>query len=300
MGVEMIRLLFCVALAGVLAPGPASAQTPASAPPAGSAPIDLEGLERVAIAAAGAGGASITAYLGRPAATGPVPVVIAMHGCGGLITRDGRLQARERDWLQRWTAAGYAVLMPDSFNSRGLREICSVPAAQRTIRAVDRATDVRAAVDWLAGQAFVDKQRLALVGWSHGGSTTLAAVRRGRGAEAADLKTAIAFYPGCGVPARAAAKQQWAARLPLTILIGSDDDWTPAASCRELARLTGIRLLEYPGAVHGFDAPNSPRRTRTGLGVSARGDGRAEVGTDPVARARAIEEVTRILAEAFR
>ena len=59
-----------------------------------------------------------------------------------------------------------------------------------------------------------------------------------------------------------------------------------------------ITLIEYPGAVHGFDAPDTPLRTRTDVGLTA--NGRAKVGTDLKARAAAIGEVTRILAEAFK
>ncbi len=82
--------------------------------------------------------------------------------------------------------------------------------------------------------------------------------------------------------------------------MGSADDWTPPAPCRLLAERGAVRLVEYPGAVHGFDAPNMPRRTRTGVAYSARGDGKVESGTDPKARAAAIDEVMSILKAAFR
>jgi hypothetical protein len=41
-------------------------------------------------------------------------------------------------------------------------------------------------------------------------------------------------------------------------------------------------------------------RVRTGLAFSAKGDGAAHIGTNPVARAAAIDELTRILAAAFK
>jgi hypothetical protein len=81
--------------------------------------------------------------------------------------------------------------------------------------------------------------------------------------------------------------------------MGDTDNWTPPDPCRELAVAHSIPLIEYPGAVHGFDAPNTRRRTRTGVGLSANGDGNVEIGTDPKARAAAIGVVTDMLAKAF-
>ena len=67
--------------------------------------------------------------------------------------------------------------------------------------------------------------------------------------------------------------------MPLTVLIGAADDWTQAGPCRELAERTGFKFIEYPGAYHGFDAPNSKVRVRKGLGAVKSGE--AHVGTDP-------------------
>ena len=82
------------------------------------------------------------------------------------------------------------------------------------------------------------------------------------------------------------------------MVLGDADDWTPPEPCRVLAANHPIRLVEYPGAVHGFDSPNLTLRTRTDVGLKA--DGRAKVGTDPKARAAAIELVQNILANAFK
>jgi dienelactone hydrolase len=59
--------------------------------------------------------------------------------------------------------------------------------------------DAYAARSYLAGQPFVAAARIGLIGWSHGGITTLHAVddvylsRLGNDR----LRAAIAFYPGC-------------------------------------------------------------------------------------------------------
>ncbi len=61
-----------------------------------------------------------------------------------------------------------------------------------------------------------------------------------------------------------------------------------------------VRYVEYPGAYHDFDAPNVPIRVRTGLAMTANKSGQAHVGTDPAARAAAIDKVMRLLSAAFK
>jgi dienelactone hydrolase len=236
----------------------------------------------------------------RPADTkGPIPVVIALHGCGGSTRPDGRPLARTRDWTERWLAAGYAVLWPDSFGSRGLGPQCT--NRKRTVHPRQRARDAQAAARWLASQPDIDAKRIALVGWSNGGSTVLYAVQSGGPAPTPDFRTAIAFYPGCRAPLARAQKDsgEWTTRLPLNILIGAADDWTPAEPCRDLARAPSVRYVEYKGAYHGFDG-TSPVRVRRGLAYTANGTGVAHQGTNPEARAAAIVEVTAILGAALK
>jgi dienelactone hydrolase len=255
-------------------------------------------LERVTFAATDATQTRITGYLARPAhaAAKPAPAIIALHGCGGLFSkRDAvRLSARHADWAGRWTAAGYAVLFPDSYGSRGLGDVCTMK--KRGINPRMRADDAFGAAAWLATQPFVDRERLALVGWSNGAGTALYA-NDAPLTPAVDFAVVIAFYPGCRVIAE---RGRWKPRRPQSILIGSADDWTPAAPCAALAATSGARLITYPGAYHDFDSPNAPLRRRTGLAYSAKGDGVAHSGTHPAARAAAISEVTRLLAGAFR
>jgi dienelactone hydrolase len=265
--------------------------------PAGAQSVP-PGFEAVDIAVDGPRAATIKAYLRRPTSGNqPAPAVVALHGCGGLFTAQGKLMARETDWADRLSAEGYAVLLPDSFNPRGFRQICTIAGADRAIHPAQRAYDALAAAGWLGRQPFIDASRLALLGWSNGGSTVLATVdasRKDRGTT--PFRTAIAFYPGCRVSAERAG---YAPNAPLTILIGASDDWTSPEPCRALAARLPIRLIEYPGAVHGFDAPNTPRRTRSGVGLTSSGNSAVQVGTDPAARAAAIAEVRGILSKAF-
>ncbi len=266
------------------------------APSIPSHPAAPAGFEAVTFPSQAADGATLTAYWRKPAGNTPTPVIVALHGCNGLFTLRGALTRREIDWSQRFVGLGYAVLLVDSFNPRGFRGVCKLKAHERTVRPFDRARDAAAAVAWLARNPAIDKRRIAMIGWSHGGSSVLWGIDSRLAHEGVEIRAAVAFYPGCRVPAES---EKWAPRIPLTILMGDADDWTPPESCRTLAaKHPSIRLIEYAGAVHGFDAPNTPLTTLTGLGLTK--DGTAKIGTDPKARSAAIAEVERLLVEAFK
>lgn len=242
-----------------------------------------------------AGRPTLNAWLMRPKGVAKAPAVVAMHGCAGVTGQRGDLLPIYRDWAERLVGEGYAVLFVDSFGSRGFRQQCT--QKPRQVIPKERGEDALAAAAWLARRADIDGSRLALMGWSHGGSTTLWAIDARRPKPEADFKTAIAFYPGCNVQVR---QPNWGTRIPLTILIGAADDWTPAEPCRVLGTRANVRYIEYPGAYHAFDNPNLPLRVRTGLTFSVKGDGTAHIGTNPAARAAAIEVVTQTLKAALK
>lgn len=244
-----------------------------------------------------ADGAELTAHWLPGPAPGPRPAVIALHGCGGLYRRDGAaLQARYVEYTARLHAAGVHVLLPDSFGSRGSGPICTVRSGERAIGAEARRGDVLAALSWLRRRPEVDPQRIALLGWSHGASTLLAAVNAERPGHA-EVAGAVAFYPGC----RTALAQPFSAAAPLLLLLGADDDWTPPAPCEELVARTrraqpqaDIAVVTYPDSVHGFDS-REPVRFRTDVpnGVNRAG---VHQGGNPRARAAALAELDRFLA----
>jgi dienelactone hydrolase len=242
----------------------------------------------------------IEGLLYRPAGDAPAPAIILAHGCAGLYGRDGVPAPRHHEWAWRFHALGYVVLHVDSFTPRDVREICS--KSERTVSpSRERPRDIYGALIYLQGLPFVRPDRIGLLGWSNGGSTTLYTVDQATRARPAglnyDFRAAIAFYPGCRTPL--ARKNTWITSIPLLILMGDADDWTPAEPCRELverakAHNAPIDIHVYPGAYHDFDAPNSPIRVRRNVATTA--SGTATIGTDPAGRADALDRAPAFLA----
>ncbi|PZU94613.1 MAG: dienelactone hydrolase family protein [Chelatococcus sp.] len=240
----------------------------------------------------------LSAVLYRPAGPGPFPAIVALHGCGGLWRQDGRLSIRHADWGERLSKAGYLVLMPDSYGSRGLDSQCGVK--ELTVRpSRERVSDAAAARRWLQTRGDVKADSIALLGWAGGGAAVLAAVRADRrpGDLKPDFTRAIAFYPSCRFQLES---ESFTARIPLLMLMGDADDWTPAAPCDLLAKAAvkrgeKVELVLYPGALHDFDHPRLEVRERSDIAYSATGTGKATVGTNPAAREDALKRVGSFL-----
>ena len=187
-----VVVTLCVFLAG--SAGALAADTPE--------PVIIPGDPAVA------GRPTLNAWLLQPKGVAKAPAIVAMHGCAGVTGERGALLPIYGDWGERLVGQGYTVLFVDSFGSRGFRQQCT--QKPRQVVPKERGEDALAAAAWLAKRSDVDASRLALMGWSHGGSTTLWAVDARRAKPEAEFKTAIAFYPGCSVQAKQAA---WATRV---------------------------------------------------------------------------------------
>ncbi len=221
------------------------------------------------------------------------PAVLALHGCGGLYAKGGALAERYRETAERLHAAGYAVLMPDSFGSRGLRDVCQTRYRDRSVDVAQRVQDARAALAWLAAQPQVDARRIGVLGWSNGATTTLNLLEQRRthpepGEPA--IAGAAVFYPGCGPLAKRQAVLEAA---PLLMLLGALDDWTPAQPCVDFARSlqarsggSDITVQVYDNSYHGFDG-TAPVRLRADVpnGTSPEG---VHQGGNPEARAQSL------------
>lgn len=246
----------------------------------------------------GPDGITLFGALYRPSGPEPHPAVVALHGCSGLYDRRGDLTSRHSDWGTRLSEAGFVVLLPDSYGPRDLGSQCRV--RMREVRpGSERVKDAFAAKAFLQRRPDVVPTAISVLGWSNGGATVLytAASGMGEAASGPDFARAVAFYPGCRVP----FERGWRGRIPLLVLIGAADDWTPARPCEALAvaakaRGEPVEIVTYPGAYHDFDAPDRPVREVRGLAYTADGGGVAHTGTDPAARADALARVPGYLA----
>ena len=189
-------------------------------------------------------GQALVGELYRPSGEGRFPAVVLLHGCDGRLSPAG-----EQREAQKLVALGYVVLAVDSFGPRGVRHRC----AEEVGVPVDRVMDAYGALQYLAGRADIEADRVAVLGYSQGAMTAISAVTRG-GVETLferHFKAAVAYYPGCDNTEVAA---------PTLILIGALDEWTPTRNCREMiARQSStgapVELFVYPGAYHAFNFP---------------------------------------------
>lgn len=243
------------------------------------------------------GTAVLHAQLYKPEGKGPFPVVIALHGCGGLAGHSQPVLPRYRDWAEQLMKAGKAVLLPDSYGSRELGPQCRVREHRvRTRR--ERVADIIASRQWLVQQPWAAHDRISLLGWANGASALLWAVRpqlSSRDVEP-DFRSAVAFYPDC----RISSGLGWSTRVPTLVLIGAKDDVSSPPACRQMVegargRSALARIVVYPGAYHDFDLANLPPHAIAGLADAAMPD-RGHLGTDPEARADSQKRVAEWLA----
>ncbi len=259
----------------------------------------------------------IPATLLKPEGDGPFPAVVIMHDCSGLGPRSSGAPAR---WGKELLQQDYVVLIPDSFSPRGVDNgVCTLTDARLRFatNGEARAADAYGALVSLRELPYVDKARIGIMGGSHGGWATLAAMLVPGGnrdplseAKRTGFAAAIALYPSCMVRyGEWSVTQQngstgpmsghtgvYRAIAPTLILAGGKDDWTPAEPCRrmvEVARAAGvpIDIKIYPGAHHSFDN-DAPVRYNAQRNNASSPSGRgATTGGDPAAWADARKQV---------
>jgi len=182
--------------------------------------------------------------------------VLLLHGCGGAYNAKAQLSTRMVDYAKLINNQGWHALVLDSFTTRGVKQICTQAYTQRLITPKLRAQDVLDAHQWLTERIEVDKNHIAYLGWSNGGSTVLAATNLNNGFVASSkLKPAGAsvFYPGCVED----LKQGYRPNASMLIQVGDSDDWTRPGPCKDLvAQAASPRpeIVAYPGAYHQFDS----------------------------------------------
>ena len=229
--------------------------------------------------------------------------VIALHGCGGLYAttgaRKGMLNARHQAMADLLVAEGYTAVFPDSLTPRGETELCTQKIGSRKIDQTERRADVLGTLAWVATQPWAQPNRIALLGWSHGGSAVLSATDNNRAdvrGQSVKPAVAVAFYPGCA----AALKSGYKPSAPLVLMLGEKDDWTPPGLCVELGQSVGAEVNLYADSYHDFDNPVGEVRLRKDVPNGVNPGQGVHVGANPVAREKAYGRLKVLLAKTLK
>lgn len=197
---------------------------------------------------------TIQGTLYKPQGNGPFPAVVVFHGCGGA--RNNSFM-----WAKWYEERGFVSLVVDGFTPRGIRTTCT---GLQSIKRSTRLNDAMGGADFLASLPFVDKSRIGITGFSNGAGRAMNIVEKRFQEKVGSAVPAFAFsiplYPECreAFGFDSSGYRRGPFGTPMLILIGEDDDWTLAKSCRTVVDLTKddeypVDLKVYPNAHHAFD-----------------------------------------------
>ena len=149
---------------------------------------------------------------------------------------------------------GYATFQLNSFKSRG---ITSTVGSQDEVTIAAVILDAYRALEKLSKHPKINKDKVAITGWSLGGGVTLFAgwlPLKEAITDQVSFAAHLAFYPPCFIN----PENLSFTKAPIHILIGEADNWTPAKPCEDLVEKlsdkTNISITTYPDAHHGFDS----------------------------------------------
>ncbi len=190
-------------------------------------------------------GFKLKAKLSKPGGEGPFPAVIMMHCCIG----DTHYLDPWEESLVKW---GYVVLRLDSLSPRKKNTFCGDPYIDSLTK--NRCQDACDAKSYLMRLAYVDKEKIGIIGWADGGIAAILSISDDTRPKnlSHPFKAAIALYPRCD--------PVYNLNAPLLVMIGRDDDWYPAERCEKFLSPGGAPhetiLKVYDKAAHGFDYEN--------------------------------------------
>jgi dienelactone hydrolase len=179
-----------------------------------------------------------------------LPAVIVLHGSGGIATN-------VVEWAQFLNEMGVATFIPDSFTGRG---VVNIVADQGQLSRFIHISDAYRVLELLAKHPRIDPNRIAVMGFSRGGTGALyASLKRFQKmhglAGREEFAGYLAFYPECTTRY---FNDDDVVDKPIRIFHGNADDYTPIGPCRAyIERLRNkskdAQLFEYAGAGHAFD-----------------------------------------------
>ncbi len=193
-------------------------------------------------------------------ATSKVPAVLLVHGSGGVYPELADF------WGKRLNDQGIAVFVIDIFGPRGVK---STAEDQSQVPFSADLADAFAALKLLASHPGIDRERIAIMGFSRGGTaawrTAVNKIAAGLTSDGLRFAAHIPVYAGgCTGITSVTVKAGVFGPAPMLWLHGDEDDYTYASDCQEFAQRikaagTPTQFVLLPGARHKFDSGN-PRR----------------------------------------
>jgi len=211
-----------------------------------------------------------------------VPVVVIMHGMGGI-------DASEEHWMKVFNSIGLATFMVDS---NWARKKCKkdsnfkkeIPWCAAANRGMNRVIDGYGALKLLSNHPRIDPKRIGCLGISLGARGCLYLnVKRFQkmwGTPGLEFAASVPMYPPCNVIFK---EDDEITDTPIRIHVGELDTYFPFDSCvnyaeRLRAKGKDVQVKVYPDAHHGFDAKMIFRTqsggTATKMKIKDHNDGR--------------------------
>ena len=197
----------------------------------------------------------VSGLLKLPKGEGPFPLIIGV--AGSLDWGEHHLE-----YLDMYRSMGIATFELQSFSSRGIK---STVGSQVNVTTAMMVLDAYKALETLTEHPMINKEKVAITGWSLGGGVALFS-----GWEPLFRKinpkikfaAHLSIYPPC----IAQPENLKFTDAPMHILIGELDNWVPAKACEELVPKmqkvgVNINLTVYPESHHSFDR-DTPLVTR--------------------------------------
>ena len=173
------------------------------------------------------------------------PLVMGVAGSEGW--RD-----HHYDYLKMYQKSGFATFELNSFKSRNIE---STVGTQNEVTVAAIVVDAYKALETLSKHPFIIKEKISITGWSLGGGVTLFSawnpIKEILGNNI-QFASHLAFYPPCFFD----FENLDFSDVPIHILIGESDDWTPAKPCLEFVdklERKNINITVYKDSHHGFD-----------------------------------------------
>ena len=204
---------------------------------------------------------NIVGHLFLPPGGDKLPAVVLVHGSGGIYS------AQLDFWPKRFNAAGIAVFTLDMFGPRGVR---STAEDQSQVPFTADVADAFAALRVLSTHPRIDRQRIAIMGFSRGGTAALRAsveriIASQKMPDGLRFAAAIPTYAGgCAGVFRLVTKPGVFSKAPMLFIHGDADDYTPIGPCQDYADKIGkagtpVEFAVIEGARHKFDS-DDPKR----------------------------------------